>query len=213
MLAPLDQAMPIARFQNGAISGGIVKDLGDALAQRLGLRVQDSDGALVVKQVLLEGAGLAAGLSAGDEIVACNGWRVRKLDDLPLTLDTSDPHRLELLVTRDQRMLTLVLMLPTQDSAANTPYSPTVSHKPLCANSAMLSRLTASQQGQLSTHLRASSHCPTRLPAVGRASPGKPLNSSSSSALPSPATSKHQSRRRSADRSSTLQVLGGEGFT
>lgn len=38
MLAPIDQAMPIVRFQNGAISGGIVKDVGDALAQRLGRR-------------------------------------------------------------------------------------------------------------------------------------------------------------------------------
>lgn len=38
MLAPLDQAMPIARIQNGAISGGVVKDFGDVLAQRLGRR-------------------------------------------------------------------------------------------------------------------------------------------------------------------------------
>jgi ABC-type amino acid transport substrate-binding protein len=38
MLAPIDQSMPIVRFQNGAISGGIVKDVGDALAQRLGRR-------------------------------------------------------------------------------------------------------------------------------------------------------------------------------
>ncbi len=88
------------------------------LAQRLGLRVAEADGIVTIKNVLLDGAGLAAGLSPGDELVACNGWRVRKLDDLPLTLDTSDPHRLELLVTRDQRMLTLVLTLPTQDSAA-----------------------------------------------------------------------------------------------
>jgi len=88
------------------------------LAQRLGLRVTESDGVVTVKNVLLEGAGLAAGLSAGDEIVACNGWRVRRLEDLPLTLNHVDPQRLELLVTRDQRMLTLSLMLPTQDSAA-----------------------------------------------------------------------------------------------
>ncbi len=88
------------------------------LAQRLGLRVQDTDGALVVKQVLLEGAGLAAGLSAGDEIVACNGWRVHKLDDLPLTLDPQHPQDLQLLVSRDQRMLTLTLALPMQDSLA-----------------------------------------------------------------------------------------------
>lgn len=38
MLAPLDQAMPIARFQNGVVAGGIVKDFGDVLAQRLGRR-------------------------------------------------------------------------------------------------------------------------------------------------------------------------------
>lgn len=38
MLAPVDQAMPIARMQNGALSGGIVKDFGDVLAQRLGRR-------------------------------------------------------------------------------------------------------------------------------------------------------------------------------
>ncbi len=38
MLAPLDQTMPIVRFSNGALDGGILKDLGDALAQRLGLR-------------------------------------------------------------------------------------------------------------------------------------------------------------------------------
>jgi ABC-type amino acid transport substrate-binding protein len=38
MLAPVDQSMPIVRFQNGAISGGIVKDVGDALARRMGRR-------------------------------------------------------------------------------------------------------------------------------------------------------------------------------
>lgn len=39
MLAPIDQSMPLVRFQSGAISGGIVKDVGDALAQRLNRRV------------------------------------------------------------------------------------------------------------------------------------------------------------------------------
>ncbi|SEK57964.1 Predicted metalloprotease, contains C-terminal PDZ domain [Roseateles sp. YR242] len=88
------------------------------LAQRLGVRVQEADGTLSVKQVLLEGAALAAGLSAGDEIVACNGWRIRKLDDLLLTLDQQDPQHLQLLVSRDQRMLTLTLALPMQDALA-----------------------------------------------------------------------------------------------
>ncbi|OEZ99919.1 ABC transporter substrate-binding protein [Duganella sp. HH101] len=38
MLAPLDQTMPIVRFSNGVLAGGIIKDVGDALAQRLGRR-------------------------------------------------------------------------------------------------------------------------------------------------------------------------------
>jgi ABC-type amino acid transport substrate-binding protein len=38
MLAPADQAMPIVRFHNGMIAGGIVKDFGDVLAQRMGRR-------------------------------------------------------------------------------------------------------------------------------------------------------------------------------
>ena len=48
---------------------------------------------------------------------------------------------------------------------------------------------------------------------AGRGSAGRPENSSSNSASPSPAMSKCQSRRRSAERSRTLQALGGEGFT
>lgn len=87
------------------------------LAQRLGLRVTEGEGDVVVKQVLLESAALAAGLSPGDELLACNGWRVRKLDDLPLMLDPVEPQRLTLQVSRDQRVLTLTVWLP-QDSAA-----------------------------------------------------------------------------------------------
>ena len=88
------------------------------LAQRLGLRVTEADGVVMVKQVLLESAALEAGLSAGDELIACNGWRVRKLEDLPLMLDQQDPQHLTLLVSRDQRMLTLKLALPAQEGAA-----------------------------------------------------------------------------------------------
>lgn len=36
MIAPLNQNMPLAQFQNDKLSGGILKDLGDLLAQRLG---------------------------------------------------------------------------------------------------------------------------------------------------------------------------------
>ena len=52
----------------------------------------------------------------------------------------------------------------------NSPYSTTVSHSPFHANSATLAAFTATQTGQFSTYLRPSSHWPTRLPAVGKAS-------------------------------------------
>ncbi|MFL6659085.1 MAG: substrate-binding periplasmic protein [Massilia sp.] len=39
MIAPLNQAMPLAQFDNDKITGGIIKDLGEAIAQRLGRHV------------------------------------------------------------------------------------------------------------------------------------------------------------------------------
>jgi polar amino acid transport system substrate-binding protein len=36
MIAPLNQAMPLAQYDNGKLSGGILKDIGETLAQRLG---------------------------------------------------------------------------------------------------------------------------------------------------------------------------------
>lgn len=36
MLTPQESTMPMARFEQGALSGGLLKDVGDALAQRLG---------------------------------------------------------------------------------------------------------------------------------------------------------------------------------
>lgn len=38
MLAPTNHAEPMARFEQGRLTGGILKDLGDALAERLGAR-------------------------------------------------------------------------------------------------------------------------------------------------------------------------------
>ena len=76
------------------------------LATELGLRV--SDGPITgvqVKSVLAGGAGAAAGLSAGDEILAVDGWRVRRLDDALAWIRTG--AALELLVVRQQRVRTL----------------------------------------------------------------------------------------------------------
>ncbi|MES3014195.1 MAG: PDZ domain-containing protein [Pseudomonadota bacterium] len=81
------------------------------LAQRLGLRVSESAlTGVKVANVLRGGAGEHAGLSAGDELLAVDGWRVRRLDDALrlLTAGRAAP----LLVARDQRVLTLSLTLP-----------------------------------------------------------------------------------------------------
>lgn len=81
------------------------------LAQRLGVRVSESAlTGVKVSQVLRGGAAEQAGLAAGDELVAVAGWRVRRLEDAlrVLTPGVSAP----LLVARDQRVLTMPLVLP-----------------------------------------------------------------------------------------------------
>jgi len=83
-----------------------------SLAQRLGLRHTEQGSQVLVKQVLQGSAALSAGLAAGDEILACNDWRLRRLDEALLTLDARQPRRLRLLVARDQRLLQLQLQLP-----------------------------------------------------------------------------------------------------
>jgi predicted metalloprotease with PDZ domain len=90
-----------------------------SLAQRIGLRVTEN-GSITVKQVLHGSAARAAGFCAGDEILACNSWRLRKLDDALLSLQPERLAHMEWLVARDQRVLTLQLQLPT-DQAATTP--------------------------------------------------------------------------------------------
>jgi predicted metalloprotease with PDZ domain len=82
------------------------------LAQRLGLRVDEAGGQVRIKQVLQGGAAHRAGLAAGDELLACNDWRLRKFDDAQLTLDLRRPRQLRLLVARDQRIVSLELQLP-----------------------------------------------------------------------------------------------------
>lgn len=88
-----------------------------SLAQRLGLRLDKGGEGLLIKQVLQGSVAQAAGLSAGDELLACNGWRLRKLDEALLTLRPQAPQRLELLLARDQRMLSLGLDLPLEAPA------------------------------------------------------------------------------------------------
>jgi predicted metalloprotease with PDZ domain len=89
-----------------------------SVAQRLGLRASESAlTGIKLSHVLRGGAAEVAGLSPGDEVVAVDDWRVRRLDDLTRLIDAKRPSKL--LVTRDQRMLTLALTLPAApDSGA-----------------------------------------------------------------------------------------------
>ena len=78
------------------------------LATELGIRVAEGPiTGVQVKSVLEGGAGAAAGLSAGDEIVAVDGWRLRRLDDTQNWIATGAAF--ELLVVRQQRMRTLLV--------------------------------------------------------------------------------------------------------
>ncbi len=81
------------------------------LAQRLGLRVSESAlTGVKATHVLRGGAAEAAGIAAGDEILAVAGWRVRRLDE---ALRLLVPGRAaECLVARDQRVWALALVLP-----------------------------------------------------------------------------------------------------
>ena len=88
------------------------------VAQRLGLRARE--GALTgitVTHVLSGGAAEAGGLNARDDVLGCNGWRLRRLDDA-LGLLAAGETRLRLLVSRDQRLLELDVDLPAPRPAA-----------------------------------------------------------------------------------------------
>ncbi|WP_341890104.1 PDZ domain-containing protein [Variovorax sp. YR752] len=87
------------------------------LAQRVGLRIAESAlTGVKATHVLRGGAAEAAGLSAGDEILAVAGWRVRRLEDALRLVVPGEPA--DWLVARDQRLLTLRLLLPADTGAA-----------------------------------------------------------------------------------------------
>ena len=87
------------------------------LAQRLGLRVNESTG-IQIKGVLRGSAAEQAGFAAGDEWLALNrgagkqasSWRLSKLDDVLLYAGTA--NKFDVLVARDKRILKLALKLP-----------------------------------------------------------------------------------------------------
>jgi predicted metalloprotease with PDZ domain len=89
------------------------------LSQRLGLRVSESPlTGVKATHVLRGGAAERAGVSAGDELLAVDGWRIRRLDDALRLMKPGDTGAL--LLSRDQRVTTLPLVLPREDEAIGT---------------------------------------------------------------------------------------------
>jgi predicted metalloprotease with PDZ domain len=85
------------------------------MAQRLGVRVSESAlTGVKVTHVMRGGAAEAAGLSSGDELLAVDDWRVRRLDDAQRLMPPGAPAKL--LLSRDQRLLTLPVTLPKEDA-------------------------------------------------------------------------------------------------
>ncbi len=88
------------------------------LAQRLGLRVNETHG-VSVKMVLRGGAAEQAGFAAGDEWLGietpAGGWRLTKLDDLLFYAGST--RNLTALVSRDKRLLRLPLTVPAPASS------------------------------------------------------------------------------------------------
>jgi len=115
---------------------------GPSLAQRLGLRVAESAlTGVKATHVLRGGAAESAGIAAGDELLALDGWRLRRLDD---ALRLLQPGRsAELLVARDQRLQRLALRLP-DDASAGAPVQLSLETRPgkaaLAAREAWLGR-------------------------------------------------------------------------
>jgi predicted metalloprotease with PDZ domain len=106
------------------------------LAQRLGLKA--SEGAFTgvkVTHVLRGGAAERAGVAAGDELLAVDGWRLRRLDDALRVIDGQRASTL--LISRDQRLHSLPLRLPP---ANEVPGSVTLSIDPTPSRGAIALR-------------------------------------------------------------------------
>jgi predicted metalloprotease with PDZ domain len=93
-LAPLLRAAGIAMREEPA-----------PLAASLGLRLSEGPvSGVQVRSVLRGSAAEGAGVFAGDELLAVDGWRIRRLDDCLAWVAAGAPF--ELLLVRDQRILT-----------------------------------------------------------------------------------------------------------
>jgi predicted metalloprotease with PDZ domain len=92
------------------------------LAASLGLRLSEGPvSGVQVKHVLAGSAAAVAGLSAGDELLAIDGWRIRRLDEAQQWIVPG--RRFDLLVARDQKLHTLSVK-PDSGARPTTTLSP-----------------------------------------------------------------------------------------
>jgi predicted metalloprotease with PDZ domain len=105
------QDPPLQRLLEG--SGVSVQHEATGLSAGLGLRLSEGPvSGVQVKSVLVDSPAARAGVSAGDEVLAVDGWRIRRLDE---ALQWSGKDRpLELLLVRDQRLRTLTVVPDTR---------------------------------------------------------------------------------------------------
>ena len=88
-------------------------------AASLGLRLSEGPlSGVQVKAVLAGSAAAVAGVSAGDELLAVDGWRIRRLDDALAWVARAMP--ITLLLVRDQRVLSLPLQPQPASALAST---------------------------------------------------------------------------------------------
>ena len=73
-----------------------------AFTAALGLRLSEGNGGVQVRQVLAGSAAMRAGVAAGDELLAIDGWRLRRLDEAQQWIVPG--RAFELLLVRDQRL-------------------------------------------------------------------------------------------------------------
>ena len=88
-------------------------------AAGLGLRLSEQAvSGIQVQSVLADSAAAAAGLAAGDELLAVDGWRIRRLDEALAWVARDQPF--DLLLVRDQRVMTLRVKPDALSALADT---------------------------------------------------------------------------------------------
>ena len=101
------QDPPLQHLLQGA--GVSVQTEATGLAAGLGLRLSEGPiSGVQVKSVLADSPAARAGINVGDEVLAVDGWRIRRIDEA-LQWSTRD-RPLELLLVRDQRLRTLTVV-------------------------------------------------------------------------------------------------------